>query len=109
MDPRRRSGASGLTPLVQQRLPGDIALKIGGNHRRVFGDTLPGGSGDMRRDNHVIELDDKRMIAPQRFAVLDIQRRAAQRAVAQGINQRCLVDHRRARGIDQQRAGLHAV
>lgn len=61
MDPRRcrTRRRSGLTPLVQQRLPGDIALKIGGNHRRVFGDTLPGGSGDMRRDNHVIELDDK--------------------------------------------------
>ncbi len=60
----------------------------------------------MRREQRVRQAPE-RMIPRQRLAVVDVERRR-DAAALERCDQRRLVDQRSARGVDQQRARLHA-
>ncbi len=60
----------------------------------------------MGRECHIVELG-QRMIGLQRLAVEDVEAGMADMATLQRLDHRRLIDQRAARGVDQDRAGLH--
>ena len=61
----------------------------------------------MRGQRHVVELGE-RMIRLERLGVKDVEPGMAEMPALQRRQQRSFVDERPARGVDEDRAGLHA-
>src|SRR5688572_23562875 len=77
-----------------------VAIKyLVGFHRDV---------SQMRGDDGVRELP-QRMIRRQRLLVVHVESGTGDRALAQGLDERRLVDNRPAGGVDQIRAAFHEV
>ena len=65
---------------------------------------LVGGGGEVRRDDDVVELEQRAVV---RLLREDVERGAGELAGAQRLDERLLVDQLAARGVDQARAVVH--
>ena len=102
---RRRLGVARRGASACRRRRGERGCRRRGRPSRAR--AVVRGRADVGDDEQVGRVE-QRVVGRQRLGVGDVERGAGEPALAQRVGERVLVDDRAARGVDEDRVGLHA-
>ena len=89
------------------RRPSKYCSGVGRRHHSHFGARINRGAGDVRREDHILARDQRRV--DLRLMFVNVECRAGDFLFLERSGKRRFIHHRPARGVDEIRGALHFI